>query len=465
MNITRLSKRLKNENLKLIFVFYIAFIMYKTFRFPVYIDEAATYNDYVSKGFWGAMSSYKEPNNHVLYSLLLVLFSKLPIDILIAMRLVNLLLGVTSVYLMFISLLKKYTIEIVYIGLCFFAFSYFILFYSIFARGYMLLILCTISLFYILDKLKDSTQFQKKQVLYFSLVSCIGFCTIPIFLYIYASFCFIIFLRFLGKVYSKTLITPFLISAVLTSFIVILFYLPILMHDGIDSIVNNKWTKTVTHKDVINYLAVGWKGFYDKIFGVRSFLIVIGLILLGIYFYFKKRDRRLLLIEYFSFILLPFVFIFLHKVIPGTRTWSYLIVPFTFVIAFFLNELFTTNYFIKFKKWYIIACILLLSVQVTIFNKTHPIAGLQNDYYYENIARFLVDKHPSNIFFENGKSAYESVLYTFYKKTNTKLLTESNSKKKVYLSVGYLNRVRSKSQFKLIYVDEKINLGVYQIQK
>ena len=448
----------------ILFLFYFISI-YKITSYPVYIDEATSYNDYVSKGFWGAISSYKEPNNHVFYSLLLVIFSKLPIDVLIAMRIVNVILGLSSIYLMYKSLSKKYTKEIVYICLYFFAFSYFFLFYSIFARGYMLLILCTVSLFSILDKLKDTHQFHKKQFVFFSVISCIGFCTIPIFLYIYASFCFIIFVRFLSKVYDKTLLTPFLISAMFTVFSVILFYLPILMHDGIDSIVNNKWTKTVTYADVINYVSIGWKGFYDKIFGVRTFWVVIGLILMGIYFYFKKRESRLLLFEYFSFIFLPFVFLFLHKVIPGTRTWSYLLVPFTFLIAFFVNELFTTNYFIKFKKWYFLLCILLLSVQVTIFNKTHPLAGLQNDYYYGNVALFLVDKHPTSIFFENGKSAYESVLYTFYKTTNTKFSAKTKTNEKLNLIVGYLNRIRTDNQVQLIYSDKNINLGVFKLQK
>lgn len=455
-----LNKEIKKEFLFILIIFYVVFTVYNICNFPVYIDEATTYNDYVSKGFFGVIGSYKEPNNHVFYSLLLVLFSKLPIDVLIAMRLLNVLLGVASIYLMYKSLLRKYSKEIVYVSLFFFAFSYFFIFYSIFARGYMVLILCTISLFSILEKLKDTGRFQKKQFIYFSVVSCIGFCTIPVFLYIYASFCFMIFVRLLSKVYSKTLIIPFLISAILTAFSVILFYLPILMHDGIGSIVNNKWTKTVNYTDVINYFSVGWKGFYDKIFGVRSVSIMIILILLGIFSFIKKRESRLLLIEYFSFILLPFVFLFLHKVIPGTRTWSYLLVPFTFVIAFFVNELFTANYFIQLKKWFFLICILLLSVQVTIFNKTHPIAGNQNDYYYGNVARFLVDKHPLSIFFENGNSAYESVLYTFYKKKNTKPIP----KKKLNLIVGYLNRIRSDSHIKLIYSDKIINLGVYQLQ-
>jgi len=460
--------KVKNNGNYLLFILLIAFLsftLYKVFFFPVYIDEATTYNDYVSKGFWVTLSSYKEPNNHVFYSLILVLFSKLPIDVLIAMRLVNVLLGLSSIYLIYKSLSKKYTKEIVSICLFFFTFSYFFLFYSIFARGYMLLILCTVSLFSILDNLKDTDQFQKKQFVYFGVVSSIGFCTIPIFLYIYASFCFIIFVRFLSKVYDKKLITPFFISALLTAFSVILFYLPILMHDGIDSIVNNKWTKTVTYGDVINYVSIGWKGFYDKIFGVMAFWVVIGLILMGIYFYFKKRESRLLLIECFSFILLPFVFLFLHKVIPGTRTWSYLLVPFTFVIAFLVNELFTTNYFIKLKKWYFLICILLFSVQITIFNKTHPIAGLQNDYYYGKVARFLVDKQPTSIFFENGESAYESVLYTFYKKTNMKFSENTKSNDKLNLIVGYLNHYRPKKEYELIYSTSPCNLGVYKIQR
>ena len=453
----------KNELFLFVLIFVFCFFtLSKIVYFPVYIDEAATYNDYVSKGFWGALSSYKEPNNHVLYSLLLVFFTKLPVDSLIAMRLLNVVFAVASILLMYRYLRKKYAVEIVFISLFFFAFSYYFLFYAIFARGYMLLILCTISIFIVLDEINQSSK-KTKQFIYFSLISWVGFCTIPIFLYIYLSFVLIIGIRFLTKVYSVSLLLPFILSSFLTFIGVFLFYLPILLHDGMDAIINNKWTVILTYQDVSNYLSAAWLGFYDKIFGIRSYWILALLILFGIYYFIKKKESRVFLIQHFSLLFLPFVFIFLHKVIPGSRTWAYLIVPFTLIIAFYLQDLLLTKQFSYYKKFFPIVCFGLLFCQISIFNRSHPLAGLKNDFYFGKAAQFLIKKQPSKIIFMNGPSSYESVLYTFYKKTTRNNLKDSKLKKGKFLYVGDLNVLQGLRNYEILYFDKTIHLCIYRI--
>ena len=445
----------------LIFVFCF-FTLSKIVYFPVYIDEAATYNDYVSKGFWGALSSYKEPNNHVLYSLLLVFFTKLPVDSLIAMRLLNVVLAVSSILLMYRYLRKKYAVEIVFISLFFFAFSYYFLFYAIFARGYMLLILCTISIFIVLDEINQSSK-KTKQFIYFSLISWVGFCTIPIFLYIYLSFLLIIGIRFLTKVYSVSLLLPFILSSFLTIIGIFLFYLPILLNDGMDAIINNKWTVILTYQDVSNYLSSAWLGFYDKIFGIRSYWIMALLLLFGVYYFIKRKENWAFLIQHFSLIFLPFVFIFLHKVIPGSRTWSYLIVPFTLIIAFYLQELLLTKQISHYKKFFPIVCFLMLFLQISIFNRSHPLVGYKNDFYYGKVTQFLIKKQDCKIVFYNGPSSYESVLYTFYKKTTHNNLKDSKLKKGKFLYVGDFNVLQGIRNYEILYFDKTIHLCVYQI--
>ena len=461
----RIFNKIKNNGNYLLFILLIAFLsftLYKVFYFPVYIDEATTYNDYVSKGVWGVLSSYKEPNNHVLYSLFLVFFTKLPVDSLIAMRLLNVVLAVSSILLMYQYLREKYAVEIVFISLFFFAFSYYFLFYAIFARGYMLLILCTISIFIVLDEIRYRSK-QTKQFIYFCLISWVGFCTIPIFLYIYLSFVLIIGIRFFTKVYSVSLLVPFILSSFLTIVGVFLFYLPILLHDGMDAIINNKWTVILSYQDVANYLSAAWLGFYDKIFGIRSCWIMALLILFGIYYFIKKKESRVFLIQHFSLLFLPFVFIFLHKVIPGSRTWSYLIVPFTLIIAFYLQELLLIKQISYYKKFFPILCFGLLFFLVTIFNKSHSHAGLKNDIYFGKVAQFLVKKQASKIFFINGDSSYESVIYTFYKKTTVNNVKEIKLENDKFLYVGDLNVLKGLRKYEILYFDKNIHLCVYRI--
>jgi hypothetical protein len=270
-------------------------------------------------------------------------------------------------------------------------------------------------------------------------------------------------MRFLTKVYSVSLLLPFVLSSFLTFTGVFLFYLPILLNDGIDAIINNKWTVILSYQDVSNYLSSAWLGFYDKIFGIRSYWIMALLILSGIYYFIKKKESRVFLIQHFSLLFFPFVFIFLHKVIPGSRTWSYLIVPFTLIIAFYLQELLLTKQFSYYKKFFPIVCFGLLFFQISIFNRSHPLAGLKNDIYFGKAAQFLIKKQPSKIIFMNGPSSYESVLYTFYKKTTHNNLKDSKLKKGKFLYVGDFNVLQGLQNYEILYFDKTIHLCIYRI--
>lgn len=51
---------------------------------------------------------------------------------------------------------------------------------------------------------------------------------------------------------------------------------------------------------------------------------------------FLKKSKKVLLPIY-SFVLLPFILL-AHSVIPFTRTWIYLVIPFVYLIGLFLEE-------------------------------------------------------------------------------------------------------------------------------
>ena len=457
--------KFKNQ-LFLLFLIFISFTLFNSFYFPVYIDEAVTYNDYVSKGFWEVISSYKEPNNHVFYSLLLVLFTKLPIDTLIAMRLLNVMIALCVIIIMYRYLKMKFSQESATIGLCFFMFSYFFLFYTIFARGYLIIILCTISYFFVLEKIE--TQAKNKYFIVIGIISFIGFCTIPIFLYVFISFLIIIFFRFIQNYYSKRLIFSFLLTYTIVVLCVFLFYIPILMYEGVGAIVNNKWTTILSYNDIYSYLKDSWNGFYDKIFGVKSIYIMLSIILIGTYLLITKKKSRLFLLENFTFIFLPFIFILLHKVIPGVRTWSYLIVPFTIILTFYIetfSQLFTIKKTLK-QITTSTVCLLLCLCQLLIFHRTHKTSGHINDFYYGQVVDFLSNKNFEHICFLNGSRSYENVIYTFRQNTDEKhFKVIKNGVFQEVIFVSPITDLDKSKHKKVLYFNRKINLFIYQLLK
>ncbi|MBP6754835.1 MAG: hypothetical protein KA210_01710 [Bacteroidia bacterium] len=459
----KLGFKVSNLFLIMILVF-ISFSLFKIFFYPVYIDEAITYNDYVINGFWKSLSSYKEPNNHVLYSLLLVAFTKLPIETLIAMRLLNLCISLFIIVVMYRFLQKKFSFEASIIGVCVFMFSYFFLFYTIFARGYLIIILCTISYFFILEEMRR--QITNKHFITMGLVTVLGFCTVPIFLYVFLSFIVIIIFRFVNKVYPLKLIFLFMITFFISGICVFLFYLPILLHDGINAIVNNKWTAILCYNDVFSYLKNSWSGFYDKIFGVKSIFIMLFIVLTCVYLIIKSKQSRLYLIENLIFIFLPFIFILLHKVVPGVRTWSYLTVPFTFILTFFLEYFF--KYFIIKRSTKLILvlvlCFLLGSFQLIIFHRSHKISGHINDFYYGKVAEFLINNNVEHICFLNGFRSYENVIYKFHlNKVNDNYKSNKDNNIKCLTFVGYITSINTLKVKRILYIDKKINICVYQL--
>ncbi|MGB1318282.1 MAG: hypothetical protein ACPG5W_08750, partial [Flavobacteriales bacterium] len=68
---------------------------------PIHVDEAITHRYFVSDGFKVALTSYRFPNNHVLFSLmagLTVPFFKEPT---LAMRLISVIAGLANAFLLF----------------------------------------------------------------------------------------------------------------------------------------------------------------------------------------------------------------------------------------------------------------------------------------------------------------------------------------------------------------------------
>ena len=396
----------ENIGLLIILVLFVLYTISKIVTYPVYIDEALTYVDYTSRGFWISFSRYYHPNNHVFLSLLICLFQKLPIDLLIAMRLPNFIIGFLCITILYKYLKFKYSIWTTFIISLVFTFSYTFIFYSIFARGYLILITCTLISFILLDKIAEKQKI--KYLVMYGLTTAVGFFTIPIYLYITITLSVIIGIRFWGDLKK---IKSIIITYLLTSFLVLLLYTPILIINGLNAITNNKYNSRKEVNIIYNLIKDFWFGFYDKIWGFQSGILILLLISIGLYFTWKREKKG---VEFLVTIFLPYIILFIHRTIPGFRTWTYEIIPMIIFLAF-ITEIVITRIQEKHRLLFtIILSCLIFSFQTYIFQKSHPNSGHQNDVEANEISNYLL-KFDTNtcVNFVDGKSEYFALIYQF----------------------------------------------------
>ena len=365
-----------------LFFFLSLYLIYGVFHilyFPLFIDEALTFNGYASQNLITIISNYEEPNNHIFFSLIAHFFNYLPFPTLFNLRLPNLLIGLIASLLFYFTLRSKYNHKISIIPHLFFTFCYFFNFYSVFARGYMLIILATIICYFCIEKLVN--HFNTKYLLIYSITSIIGFYTIPVFLYVSSTFILYLFINFYNKKNQLFILFKYHILIAIT---VLILYMPIIMYNGIDSLINNEWTKKIPTIEIIEGFKNGTLlNMYDKITGLRSWLIMSFFFITLVFFYFRnasyieKKDIQFVILSF----TLPFVFIFAQHVIPGTRTWCYLIIPFSIGIGIIINRVLN---FIAFPNSLILTGgIFVIAINIYIFRKSHPSAAKDLDFSTE----------------------------------------------------------------------------------
>ena len=124
---------------------------YQIQTIPITYDEAWTYNHFISKGL--LVSIFSPNNNHVLYTILSVFTDCLPLSDTWTLRLVALLTGILSCFAFYGLARSIFCWRIGLILLSYFIFAPSMSFFSVYARGYSLLILGAILSFWAVIRL------------------------------------------------------------------------------------------------------------------------------------------------------------------------------------------------------------------------------------------------------------------------------------------------------------------------
>jgi hypothetical protein len=410
----RLLTKIEIKVLLFTFIFYSIYTFYHVFTFVPFVDEILTFLDYSSKGFFKSISTYEEPNNHVFFSILTNFTYSLPLDSLINLRIVNVLIGMVGFAVSYFIIRKHFSIStslIVHTG---FVFSYFYTYYSVFARGYMLHIFFVILSFYLIEKL--TKQKKIKHSIFFVIITSLGFFTIPT--YLYFAFSLFLYILIINRKNHKVILF-WLLLFVFSAIFTLIFYTPILINEGLSAITNNKWTTKLEYVEILLYFKSKIFNMYDNILGVNSaYIYVIYFISLLLLFYLVKSSRRTILFIFMLF-LTPIFMMWILKMIPGPRVWSYLTFPFYLGLGFiveYLMKLFT----IKTQNLIIVLVFLVISLNVTIFNKNIKTYALQLDYESKKIADYCLNKKYKSVQVYGPYKSYEELFLKFQYRRNSK---------------------------------------------
>lgn len=418
--------------------------IYFALTIPVSYDEAITYNLFTSKPFFYAAIFYPYPNNHVLHSLITNLFDILPFgSALFKMRIPAILANIFT-WIIALSFFKKYfsnKIGILAVGCC--SVFWLTIYYSFMSRGYAFMVLCVVICFYLIFNILKNNR--KKDWVYYTIFSVLGAYTLPSFLYPLAT------LNLLILIFNVKLFKRLFIANVLIGVCTAIAYLPIILVDGIDALINNNFVQKIDRVQILEGILLFYRGALYQIIGIlhygnHSYVDYLWIIfLLPIFSVLKNRK---MMIFWIVLLVTPFLLVFIQAVNPFYRTFLY----YNFFIVFL--------FFVSLKKYInhiLINFIFLFVIIVQLafvyhFNKQIPIREGFNTDVNRVVSLFFKDDQKilfpciasANYIFEAKTRNLEDQVY-FYE----------NEKASADTIVGYkyviIGKNRDLTQFKEVF--------------
>ncbi len=241
----------QNRTEKQLFLFiFLAFALrglWQIQQYQLQYDEAWTYNHFVSKG--AIISAISPNNNHIFYTILASWTDLLPLDTKYNLRLPVWLGGLLS-SLFFYSLVRKYfSWKWAIISLGVFVFSPAVMFYSLYARGYIFQILFTIITLFSTVQIRTNSN-KKYYWKIWAIANILGLYSVPTHFYTLCGFnllwgYYILTQKISFKNWFKANLTILLVSLIL--------FFPFLMTNGLTSLLGAATDNSIGSESFWNY--------------------------------------------------------------------------------------------------------------------------------------------------------------------------------------------------------------------
>ena len=359
---------LKSNKYLLVLITPIFASVFYAIKMPVSYDEAWTFLNFTNNGFFTSITSYDDPNNHVLFSLITNITNYIPgLTNLFKIRLVPIVINILFLLLLFRYSKVQFGSKTALIILGLTSVLFLNIYYSYMARGYCIINLCfVIGLFSSINITKKNEI--NKNWIWFGISSFIGFATIPAYLYPFVTLNFFIFV-FNYKNIRKQFLANLIVSAN-----VLLFYLPIIYTNGFAALSNNTYVKPIGIYHTLGALPRFYFQVLAEISGIHYTLVAIVLAISCFKIY--KSNNQLLKKFYLIFIFAPFILLLIHGIIPYVRVFNYYGIVIILLIILPLSE--KINQFSEIK---IISLTIILQL-IMLFNFNNKI----NDYEEKDLA-------------------------------------------------------------------------------
>ncbi|MDW8295723.1 MAG: hypothetical protein RMJ97_02460 [Raineya sp.] len=211
--------------------------IYMYFSMPGGVDESYSSLFFSSQGLGVTLTHYPAPNNHIFYNLTSIFWKLFVKDTILAVRLTPLLTFWLTELILFVFLLRKNNFQVAFLTILLVGLGFSQSFFSVHGRGYM-----TYGFFSVLAFLTFIMYLQNKHALYlwiFGIACVLGFWTMPIFLYIMATFYVFLLWELVRKKITWKIFNNFILAGLLISACIYLGYVGILTYGGTKVLIGN----------------------------------------------------------------------------------------------------------------------------------------------------------------------------------------------------------------------------------
>lgn len=365
--------------------------IYYAATIPVNHDEAMGYGLFASRGLLVSMSYYYT-NNHILHHILVNLCAWLPLDMLVKIRIPTLIANFLSVAAFFLIFKKYFNAKITAVLTVIFSFIFPILYYGYLSRGYSLVFISFMLMFYAALGIIDNKP-QFKHFLLLTLGGVIGLYAHPTFVYpAFGINC----LLFFALVFQKNwqLLKQLITSGIVVGICIILLYSPILIFSGPDKLFGNAWTtQPITRFDVLKGLYPQFASAFKLLFYSKyAILVALPITVLGLYI---AKFSKVALYAFLLILINPFILL-LQSMLVFDRYWIFIVVPTLFLFGYVLRAIKPFHQKLS-NSAIMVLCIGLSSALLWKFDKRVQYEELFS-VYSKTISEYLVENNCDKLF-------------------------------------------------------------------
>jgi hypothetical protein len=202
-----------------------------------------------------------------------------------------------------------------------------------------------------------------------------------------------------------------IISGAITGVLVLILYTPVFLISGVNAVTNNSYVQKRTLADIYAQAPAHFVNTGNWMLGgqaINGYLFSAVLLLVITTEALRKPGQRLLALAALILLIAPLFIVFLHRVIPFERTWSYCVFPLVLGFCFLVQRL--NNYLrAKHYGWYIITLAVIL-VNALVFEHSYQ-RNYALDKDTQRIAKLALEKDFHSFFVAND---YQEVLLYYY---------------------------------------------------